>query len=102
DSLSPRTAIFQPKSWRLHVRAVRFPGTGIDSPLATDIGGALGASWELAEDVLAWAHWNARLLVDNDLPKGHFSVAGLDAGILWQVNGNSSLLFEMNSEAWFG
>lgn len=103
DSLSPRTRVFQPKSWRLHVRAGRLPGADPDNPLVADVGGALGMSWQLGDDsLLYWLHGNARLLADDDLPKGHFSSFGIDAGALWQVTASSALLLELRADRWFG
>lgn len=102
DSLSPRTPVFQPKSWRLHVRASRLPGADPRNPLVADVGGALGASWQLDDSLLYWLHGNARLLADNDLPKGHFSSVGIDAGALWYVTARSALLLELRADRWFG
>lgn len=104
-SLSPRTALFQPKSWRVRWGLERLEST-VGRVAAHALAGSMGMAWDLAPHVIAYGfaevrtdyvpEWNTRTSMG----------AGASLGALWDVNARwrvmVNLSFMENSHASLG
>ena len=104
-SLSPRTALFQPKSWRARWALERLD-TIAGRVLTHTIAGSMGMAWDFAPQVMTYAFADLRTDYIPEWDTRTSMGAGVSAGALWDVHSAwrlmANLSFMDNSHADIG
>ena len=104
-SLSPRTALFQPKSWRARWALERLD-TGVGRVVTHTIAGSMGLAWDLAPQVMVYGFADLRTDYIPEWDTRTSMGAGASVGALWDVHSAwrlmANLSFMDNSHADIG
>ena len=83
-SLTPRTRLFQPISWRAQAVLERLPLRGREDELVFVARGGGGVSYRLG-DALVFGLLQGSIIIDDDLDRHHAFGAGPLGGLLWEI-----------------
>ncbi len=104
-SLSPRTALFQPKSWRVRWGLERLEST-VGRVAAHALAGSMGMAWDLTPHVIAYGFADVRTDYVPEWATRTSMGAGASLGALWDVDARwrvmVNLSFMENSHASLG
>ncbi len=104
-SLSPRTPLFQPKSWRVRWGLERLDST-VGRVAAHALAGSMGMAWDLTPHVIAYGFADVRTDYIPEWNTRTSMGAGASVGALWDVNAGwrvmANLSFMENSHASLG
>lgn len=104
-SLSPRTALFQPKSWRVRWGLERLEST-VGRVAAHALAGSMGMAWDLTPHVIAYGFADVRTDYVPEWNTRTSMGAGASLGALWDVDARwrvmVNLSFMENSHASLG
>ena len=96
-SLTPRSELLKPLSWQVGAGFERVPGKDDDEVLAAHINGGAGGSWNLTDNVQAFALATMRIEHHSDFAAYLVPAAGFNTGLLWR-NPLGNMLAEVNND----
>jgi hypothetical protein len=97
-SLSPRSAFFDPLSWKLKAGLERrYSPDELDDRLVTAFEGGIGPAWQLGQSLTFFALLDGTIWVQSHIPDDYALGVGANLGLHWPVSDRWNLMLSARS-----